>query len=95
MIRAYYQDNRPAAKQALKRAIEIPVEVYASTQRLLRLAESLTTTVPARYRVDLQCAVALARAAGEAARLLVMTNLVWLGDRTYRLHTQHKLARLR
>jgi formiminotetrahydrofolate cyclodeaminase len=84
VIEAQGQQHQPAIHRALKQAIAIPLEVWASSQRLLNVAPRISKTMKPRYRVDLRCAVLLAKAARDAARALVTTNLAWLGDQATR-----------
>jgi len=95
VIRAKARRNRLAVQRALRAAIEIPAEVYASSQQLLKAASQIKQTIHPSYQVDLTCAVALAKASGQAARALVITNLAWLGDRAYSRQLHRKLSRLK
>ena len=92
VIQAYYQHDQPAIQRALKAAIDVPLSVHAASDRLLQLAAKARTGIRPRYRVDLTCAVALARASRQTAGALVRTNLTWLADRAY---SRRILAQLR
>lgn len=86
--------SRAAWARALKSAIGVPAEVLRHAAALLRLSRALRREIHPRYRVDLDCAVLLARASGQAARALVATNLAWLGDPAYARRIRRQLARL-
>lgn len=83
VIQAHMHRDRQAVRRALKVAIEVPAEVCTASQRLLTAAARIRPTLTPAYTSDLRCAVALARASGQAAQALVKTNLEWLDDRAY------------
>lgn len=93
VIEAQARRDHHAVQQALKTAIDIPWQVYACSRRLLRASFPIRQTISPRFRSDLRCAVALAKASGEAARVLVMTNLAWLGDGAYSRRVYSRLRR--
>ena len=86
--------NWPAVRRALKASIEIPWKVFRDTRRLLVLSRAVRQTISPRYRVDLDCAAAIAKAAGASARALMMTNLAWLEDPAYSRRIRQQIARL-
>jgi formiminotetrahydrofolate cyclodeaminase len=93
VIRASRQ-SRQAWARALKAAIEVPAGVARHAAALLGVARALRRDISPRYRVDLDCAVLLAKASGQAARALVETNLAWLNDPAYARRVRRRLARL-
>jgi formiminotetrahydrofolate cyclodeaminase len=95
VIQAQARHDRRAAHRALKAAIEIPGEVYTSSQRLLSAALHIRKAISPSYQVDLRCAEAFARASREAARVLVLTNLKWLGNHAYSRRIHRKRSRLK
>lgn len=86
--------SRPAWARALKAAIGVPADVARHAAALLGLARALRRDIHPRYRVDLDCAVFLAKASGQAARALVATNLAWLNDPAHARRIRRKLTRL-
>ena len=80
-------------RRRLKAAIEIPRQVHDDAHRVLTLARGLKRAIPPRYRVDLHCAEAIARAAAASARALIMTNLAWLNEPAYSRRMRRRLAR--
>ncbi|MBI3324168.1 MAG: cyclodeaminase/cyclohydrolase family protein [Candidatus Omnitrophica bacterium] len=91
VLEATTANDRVAFAQALKAAIEIPQQVHAHAQQLLRLAGRARSTIQPRYRVDLVCVTALAAASGRATRALVRENLRWLRDPGYARRTLRRL----
>lgn len=91
VIQATVRGDRSATQRALKAAIDIPRQVYVDSQQLLKFSHRIKQTLHPKYQVDLRCAQALARASGQAARALVVTNLSWLGDRAYRARLSRQL----
>lgn len=94
VIRSLSRRNRPASRRALKAAIDVSRQVFRDARRLLVLSRRVRRAISPRYRVDLDCAVAIARAAGVSARALIMTNLAWLGDPVYSRRIRKQIARL-
>ncbi len=92
VIKAYYEQDRAAVQRTLKRAIEVPVAVYRSADQLLALATRTQRTIPQRYQSDVQCVVALGKAARDSARALIMTNLAWLNDADYSRQVRRSLS---
>ena len=95
VIRASSRGNRAGFQRALKSAIRVPWQVFDASRRLQQLAPKIGRHIRPKYRVDLTCAVAIARASGASAKALINTNLAWLGDRAYARQMQRQLAGLR
>ena len=93
VIRASAQGSRAGFTRALKTAIRVPWQVFDASRRLQQLAPKIGRHIRPRYRVDLRCAVAIARASGASAKFLVATNLAWLGDRAYSRRLLRRMAR--
>ena len=93
VIKAYYQQDRAAAKRSLKGAIAIPVAVHEAARRILTAAQEARKRINPRYRSDLTCVVALARAARVASEAFIDTNLKWLDDPAYARRVTKQLAR--
>ena len=91
VIRAYYREDKRAVRETLKRAIAIPVSLYRSANRLLAIEAKVRPSVPAKYRSDLDCVVALAAAAKTSSRSFVDANLAWLGDPAYSRRVRRQL----
>lgn len=94
IIYALHRRNRRASRRALTTATEIPRQVFRDARRLLVLSRAVRRTISPRYRVDLNCAVAIAKAAGTSARGLIMTNLAWLADPAYSRRLRRELTQL-
>lgn len=75
--------SRLRAARALRGAIEIPCRVCEAARDLQAAAAHLERQVPPRWRSDVRCAGALARAAAESARALGKANLAWVNDPAY------------
>ena len=72
--------DRGAFRSSLKTAIDIPSRVFEHAERIQAVCRTAQRTVKPRYQSDLRCALAVALAAAESARTLVITNLAWLND---------------
>jgi len=92
VIRSINRRDQRAWTRALKASIDIPRQVFRDSQRLLVLSRAVRRTINPRYRVDLRCAVAIAKAAGTSARALVITNLAWLADPAYSRRLRRELG---
>ena len=79
-------------RRRLKGAVDIPAQVHDDARRLGRLARGVKRTIPPRYHVDLLCAEALAEAAAQSAKALIMTNLAWLNEPAYAQRIRRRLA---
>ena len=95
VIRAYYHGDARAAKRRLKAAIRIPADICLASQELLAQARASAHLIKPRYRVDLRCAMELAKAAGTSARALVETNLSWLDEPAFTRRVRAELGRRR
>ncbi len=95
VIRAASRQNRSAVQGALKAAVNVPKEIYLRSQQLLHMSRQIRRTTRPRYQVDLQCAIALARASGFSARALITTNLAWLADPAYSRRVRRAMAQPR
>ncbi len=94
---AVIQATRPHRRQQFQRnlkvATEVPCRVFEHAQAIQTACRLATRTVKPRFQSDLRCAMALALAAGESARTLIETNLVWLGDSRYTKTVHNRLQR--
>ena len=95
VIRASRSGDRSTFVRSLKHATEVPYEVLARAHAVERACRDLARTIRPRFRSDLRCARALARAAGVSAQGFIDTNLAWLGDRGYARRMRRRLAGLR
>lgn len=77
VIRASAREDQAAVRRALKTATDIPCQVGECAQQVLAVARRIKARVSLRYRVDLRCADALARAAKQSACALVDANRAW------------------
>ena len=77
-VYAMSSHDRRRVQGAMKAAIAVPQEISTSAQRLRRISRQVGNALRPHFRVDLRCADALAQAADESARALVLTNLAWL-----------------
>ena len=93
VIQAYYQQDRSAARRALKAAIDIPITVYTSSQQVLALGQKARRMIRPKFRSDLTCVLALAEASRQASLALIETNLAWLGDRAYSRRVKQQLRK--
>ena len=92
VVRASRAGHRETFARSLKAATEIPYEVLAHACRVERVCEELRRAIPPRFRSDLICAQALARAASTAARGFIDTNLAWLDDLRYARRMRRRVA---
>ncbi len=91
VIQATRSSNPPAFRRALKAATEIPCRVYAHAEAIAATARAEQRSIKPRFRSDLRCVVALARAASQSAHALIETNLQWLDDPVYRRRIRSRL----
>ena len=77
VVRASARQDRSAIRRALTVATDIPSQVGECAQQVLSIARRIRARVSPRYRVDLDCAQALARAAKQSAQALVAANRAW------------------
>ena len=92
VIRATQQKRRQVFARALKAATDIPCRVFEHAQTIQAACRTAQRAVKPRFQSDLRCAMAVALAAGESARTLILTNLAWLNDRTYTKQVYRRLA---
>ena len=92
VIKAYYQQDRAAIKRTLKEATEVPLAIAQASAQVLAVARQMKRTIKPRYRSDLTCVEALARASRRAAEAFVSTNLAWLDDPAYTRKVRKQLA---
>ena len=92
VIRAMRQQDQPAVQRALKQATEIPWQVFQHAQTVQAACRSASRLVKPRFQADLRCAMALAKASAESAKILIKTNLDWLRDPAYTLQMRQRLA---
>lgn len=78
VVRAGARQDQQALRRALTVATDIPSQVGECAQQVLSIARRIRARVSPNYRVDLDCAQALARAAKESAQALVAANRVWI-----------------
>ncbi len=92
VIQATRHKNQAGFRQALKRATDVPRQVFESAALVQAACHAARRTINPRFQSDLRCAEALASASCVAARALIHTNLVWLKDPAYARATQRRLA---
>ena len=99
VIQATRHKHQAAFRRTLKAATEIPCRVFEHATAVQSACRAAQRAVKPQFQSDLRCAMAVAMAAGESARALVLTNLAWLNERAYtqqverRLQTAQRYAR--
>ena len=78
VVRAGARQDRQTLRRALTVATDIPCQVGECAQQVLSIARRIRARVSPSYRVDLDCAQALARAAKQSAQALVTANRAWI-----------------
>jgi len=78
-------------RRCLKAATEVPWQVFAHAQTVQGMCRQAQRSVKPRFQSDLRCALAVALAAGESARTLILTNVAWLNDAAYTRMMRHRL----
>ncbi|OGX28817.1 MAG: hypothetical protein A3B78_00630 [Omnitrophica WOR_2 bacterium RIFCSPHIGHO2_02_FULL_67_20] len=91
VIRTTRRDERAAFRRSLKAATEIPCRVFERAELLQAACRAAQRAVRPQFQSDLRCAMAVAMAAAESARTLVLTNLAWLNDRVYTQQVERRL----
>ena len=91
VIQATQRKQRQAFARALKAAIEVPCRVFEHAQAVQAACRAAQRLVKPRFQSDLRCAMAMALAAAESARTLIMTNLAWLDDSTHAKRIRRRL----
>ena len=77
VVRAGARQDHRAIRRALTVATDIPSQVGECAQQVLSIARRIRARVSPHYRVDLDCAQALATAAKQSAQALVAANHAW------------------
>ena len=80
VIKTTQRKDQSAFRSSLNTAIDIPCRVFEQAERIQSACRMAQRTVKPQYQSDLRCALAVALAAAESARTLVITNLAWLND---------------
>jgi formiminotetrahydrofolate cyclodeaminase len=93
VVAAMRAGSRLRVVRELRGAIEIPCRVCEEAQGLEAASVEVERQVSPRWRADVKCAGALARAAAEATRALVEANLAWLNDPAYSRRIMGRLSR--
>ena len=83
VIQATRRKHRPTFSRSLKMATEIPCRVFEHAQTVQAACRAAQRSVKPKFQSDLRCAMAVAMAAAESARVLIHTNLAWLNDQAY------------
>ena len=91
VIQAMRRSDRRVFRQRLKAATEVPWQVFAHAQAVQSACRAAQRSIKPRFRSDLRCVVALARAASQSAHALIETNLQWLDDPVYRRRIRSRL----
>ena len=91
VIAATRAKNRRAFTRSLKLATEVPTKVFEHAQMIQVACRNAQRSVKPRFQSDLRCAMAVALAASEAARTLILTNLAWLDERAYTVRMRRRL----
>lgn len=91
VIQATRTNNHPAFQRRLKTATDVPCQVLAHAQAVQRACQAAQRSVKPQFQSDLRCALALASAAGESARVLIQTNLAWLKDPAYARQVRRRI----
>lgn len=92
VIQATRKGDPHEVQRALKTATGIPWQVFQHAQAIQRVGRRTQRSLKPRFRSDLACAMVLARASGDSARILIRTNLAWLNDAK---HTRMMRRRLK
>lgn len=91
VIQATRGGNRRAFRLALKSATDVPSQVFEHAQAIQAACRRAQRSVKPQFQSDLRCAMAVALAAGESARTLILTNLAWLNDPSHAKRVQRRL----
>ena len=78
VVRVGARGDRQALRRALTVATEIPCQVGECARQVLSIARRIRARVSPKYRVDLDCAQALATAAKPSAQALATANRAWM-----------------
>jgi formiminotetrahydrofolate cyclodeaminase len=91
VIRTTRRKEPAAFQRSLKAATEIPCRVFERAATLQAACRAAQRAVKPQFQSDLRCAMAVAMAAAESARTLVLTNLAWLNDPAYSRQVERRL----
>ena len=91
VVRAVRRSDQSAFRGALRRATEVPWQVFEHAQAIQSTCRAARRSVKPRFQSDLRCAMALALASAESARTLIETNLAWLNDPRYSTQMRRRL----
>ena len=93
VIAACRHNGSAAKSKALKRAVEIPCQVYESASRVHAIGQRLRRSIKPRFQSDVRCALALAQAGRQAAKGFIEANLMWLNEPRYARIIRRRLRR--
>jgi formiminotetrahydrofolate cyclodeaminase len=91
VIQTTRRNDRTAFRKALQSATEIPCRVFERARLVHGACRAAQRKVKPRFQSDLRCAAAVAAAAAESARALVLTNVSWLDDPAYTRRIRRRL----
>lgn len=92
VIAASRRSDRAVFARALKQAIDVPWQVLQRSRAVQSACAALRRRIHPRFQSDLRCASAMARAAQDSARVLILTNVSWLNDPAYSRAMRRRLA---
>src|SRR3989338_1020386 len=95
VIHAVRRGDRATFRRTLKVATELQWSVFQGAQQVQAECRTSQRRVKPRLQSDLLCAMALALAASEASRTLILTNVAWLNDASYTQQFRRRLQRAR
>ena len=93
VIAATRRNDRRAFVRCLKAATAVPQTVFEHAQTVQAACRAVQRSIKPRFRSDLRCAMALARAAALGAGALIQTNLAWLDEPAYAAQVRRRLRR--
>lgn len=91
VIEAMRRRDRRRFQRCLKTAIDVPRAVAEHAYGVAAACERAQRRLKPRFRSDLHCAKALARAAALGAQAMIRTNLAWLQDPAYAAAVRRRL----
>ena len=83
VIHALRQGNKRLFSERLRKATEIPCQVFVTSQRIQKMCRRQKKLIRRQFHSDLHCVAALAVASAASAKALIETNLGWLKDKSY------------
>jgi formiminotetrahydrofolate cyclodeaminase len=92
VIAASRRKHHAVFARALKQAVDVPWQVFGHAQSVQAACAAARRLVKIRFQSDLRCASAIARAAQDSARVLILTNLAWLNNPAYSRAMRRRLA---